>query len=220
MSGGSVGSTTPQDKRIVVAEHEHDGNELQVTRGFQTHVAKKLDHLLDSLISEKQPETSTCVELAKCGDDDEGFRLFSTSVPGQAAEEPPAPVRRRPIPSSSDSDSDMETRLKEAAVSIKDLLPAFLLPATESKEEIPSTEKRKKKKKKKKVEEGEENHIVKKKKKLNQEVTEKVDSESAHNGQNSGDHNDSDNAQTQVKVKKKKKKRKSTEANTEGEVVS
>uniref|UniRef100_A0A673CHK4 Protein CUSTOS n=1 Tax=Sphaeramia orbicularis TaxID=375764 RepID=A0A673CHK4_9TELE len=161
---------------IVVAEHEHDGNELQVTRVFTLYI--------------------------------------------DAAEEPPAPVRRRPIPSSSDSDSDMETRLKEAAVSIKDLLPAFLLPATESKEEIPSTEKRKKKKKKKKVEEGEENHIVKKKKKLNQEVTEKVDSESAHNGQNSGDHNDSDNAQTQVKVKKKKKKRKSTEANTEGEVVS
>lgn len=29
-----------------------------------------------------------------------GFRLFSTSVPGRTAEEPPAPVRRRPVPSS------------------------------------------------------------------------------------------------------------------------
>ena len=29
-----------------------------------------------------------------------GFRLFSTSVPGETAVEPPAPVRRRPVPSS------------------------------------------------------------------------------------------------------------------------
>lgn len=33
--------------RVVVAEHEHDGNELQVTQGFRTHVAKKLETLLD-----------------------------------------------------------------------------------------------------------------------------------------------------------------------------
>lgn len=33
--------------RVVVAEHEHDGNELQVTQGFRTHVAKKLETLLN-----------------------------------------------------------------------------------------------------------------------------------------------------------------------------
>lgn len=33
--------------RVVVAEHEHDGNELQVTQGFRTHVAKKLENLLN-----------------------------------------------------------------------------------------------------------------------------------------------------------------------------
>lgn len=32
---------------LVVAKHEHDGNELQVTEGFRTHVAKKLGTLLD-----------------------------------------------------------------------------------------------------------------------------------------------------------------------------
>lgn len=32
---------------LVVADHEHDGNELQVTQGFQTHVAKKLGLILD-----------------------------------------------------------------------------------------------------------------------------------------------------------------------------
>lgn len=32
---------------LVVAKHEHDGNELQVTEGFRTHVAKKLGTLLE-----------------------------------------------------------------------------------------------------------------------------------------------------------------------------
>lgn len=35
------------ENSVVVADHEHDGNELQVTKGFQTHVAKKLGHYLD-----------------------------------------------------------------------------------------------------------------------------------------------------------------------------
>ncbi|XP_067861774.1 protein CUSTOS isoform X2 [Heptranchias perlo] len=54
--------------------------------------------------------------------DDEGFRLFSTSVPGDHGKvEPSAPVKWKPPPSSSDSDSEWE-RLKEAAVSGSDLL--------------------------------------------------------------------------------------------------
>lgn len=35
---------------VVVGDHEHDGNELQVTQGFRTHVAKKLGHFLDRLV--------------------------------------------------------------------------------------------------------------------------------------------------------------------------
>ncbi|XP_027134071.1 protein CUSTOS [Larimichthys crocea] len=73
------GSDLQQSKRVVVAAHEHDGNELQVTQGFQTHVAKKLGNLLDSCITEMQ--TSSRVESANRDDDDDdddgGFRLFS-----------------------------------------------------------------------------------------------------------------------------------------------
>ncbi|XP_034548685.1 protein CUSTOS [Notolabrus celidotus] len=195
----------PQSKRVVVAEHEHDGNELQVTKGFQTHVAKKLGNYLDNCITEMQTENSTRVDSAKSeDDDDEGFRLFSSSVPGQKAEDPPAPVRRRPVPSSSDSDSEMEMKLKEAAVSIKDLLPSLSLPSTGQapSAETPCSEKVKKKKKKKATEE-EENHVVKKKKKRipNQEDSDSV--ASLLNAQNNGEQE-----HTEVQVKRKKKKKK------------
>nr|XP_061841866.1 protein CUSTOS isoform X2 [Nerophis lumbriciformis] len=140
-----------QSKRVVIAAHEHHGNELQVTQGFQTHVAKKLGQLLDSHFSEIHTEISGCM-TAKCDDNEEGFRLFSTSVPGQPAEDPPPPVRRRPIPSSSDSDSEMEMRLKEAVVSFNDLLPSS------STAEPPHSEKIKKS-------DREEDNLVKKKKK-------------------------------------------------------
>ncbi|CAK6950412.1 protein CUSTOS [Scomber scombrus] len=234
MSGGGLGHSSDQDKRclniavlynsIVVAEHEHDGNELQVTQGFRTHVAKKLGHFLDSCISELKTETSSCAESGKC--DDEGFRLFSTSIPGQTVEEPPPPVRRRPIPSSSDSDSEMESRLREAAVSVKDLLPS--MPSTHStpSAEPPCSEKKKKKKKvaqeeeeeeetnvvvkkkKKKVTEGgKDSHVVKKKKrKHNEEESEEVDfAGSPPNAQSNGDHENSQE-HNQAKVKRKKKK--------------
>ncbi|XP_054466802.1 protein CUSTOS [Anoplopoma fimbria] len=218
------GINVQQSKRVVVADHEHDGNELQVTQGFRTHVAKKLVHLLDSSITEMHSETLSCVESAKCDDDDEGFRLFSTSVPGQPADDPPAPVRRRPVPSSSDSDSEMETRLREAAVSVKDLLSASLLPSTFSSPsaELPCSEKIKKKRE---VAEEEESHVVKKKKKKkkrkqNQEGGEQVDSAgSPHNAQRNGEHGTLDEEHTQVKVKRKKKK-KQRELHTEEVAVN
>ncbi|XP_049435411.1 protein CUSTOS [Epinephelus fuscoguttatus] len=201
----------PQSKRVVVADHDHDGNELQVTQGFRTHVAKKLGHLLDNSITEMKMETLSCLQSAKCDDDDdEGFRLFSTSVPGQTADNPPAPVRRRPIPSSSDSDSEMETRLKEAAVSVKDLLSKSSLPSTLStpSAEPPCSEQVKKRKK---VAEEEENHVVKKKKKKrkqNEEVSEQVNSAgSPLNAHRNGEHGNSEQEHMQVRVKRKKKKK-------------
>ncbi|XP_042276639.1 protein CUSTOS [Thunnus maccoyii] len=211
-------SDVKQSKRVVVADHEHDGNELQVTQGFRTHVAKKLGHFLDSYISELQTETSPCAESGKCDDNDEGFRLFSTSVPGQTAEEPPPPVRRRPMPSSSDSDSEMETRLKEAAVSVKDLLPSLSSTLSPSSVEPPCSEK---KKKKKKVAEGEESHVVKKKKKRkqNQEESEQVDSAgSPPNAQGNGEHENSEQEHNKVKVKRKKKKKR--EGTTKEEILN
>ncbi|XP_041642511.1 protein CUSTOS [Cheilinus undulatus] len=196
-------SIIPQSKRIVVADHEHDGNELQVTKGFQTHVAKKLGSFLDNYI-EIQSEHSSCVESAKCDDEDEGFRLFSSSVPGQKADEPPAPVRRRPVPSSSDSDSEMETRLKEAAVSIKDLLPSLSQPSTlPAPSAAPPCSEKMKKKKKKKVAEEEESHVVKKKKKKRKQN--KDSAASPLDAQNNGGHENSELEHTGVKVKKKKK---------------
>lgn len=195
---GDGDSKVQPSKRVVVADHEHDGNKLQVTQGFRTHVAKKLGHLLDSSITEWQNKTFSCLESTKC--DDEGFRLFSTSVPGQLVGDPPAPVRRRPVPSSSDSDSEMETMLREAAVSVKDLLPTWSLPSTLP---TPSAEL-----KQKKMTEEEESHVVnkKKKRKQNQEEVEQVDSGAGSplNARRNGEH-------TQVKMKRKKKKRRNTE---------
>uniref|UniRef100_A0A4W5MP84 Protein CUSTOS n=1 Tax=Hucho hucho TaxID=62062 RepID=A0A4W5MP84_9TELE len=144
-------SNVKQSRRVAVSKHEHDGNELQTTPEFRAHVAKKLGAMLDSCISVISAETSRpCTESTKC--EDEGFRLFTTSVPGEfAIDPPPPPVRRRPIPSSSESDSEMEMRLREAAVSVTDLLSSALPSAvTHSLPESPSSEKMKKKKKMKK----------------------------------------------------------------------
>uniref|UniRef100_A0A3Q2WQ54 Protein CUSTOS n=1 Tax=Haplochromis burtoni TaxID=8153 RepID=A0A3Q2WQ54_HAPBU len=178
---------------LVVADHEHDGNELQVTPGFQTHVARKLGHFLD-----RRRKVNFLLL---------GFRLFSTSVPGKKAEDPPAPVRRRPAPSSSDSDDEMEMRLKEAAVSVKDLLPSLVLspPSMESPCSVKMT------KTKKKDTDGEESR-VKKKKKKNQEDGEQVDSDSTPDAQSNGELTNSEQEHMQVKVKRKKKKKKRKEA--------
>nr|XP_040051716.1 protein CUSTOS isoform X1 [Gasterosteus aculeatus aculeatus] len=194
-------------KRFVVADHEHDCNELQVTPGFRTHVAAKLGRLLEGSIAETYTENVSCVEPKRCDndDDEEGFRLFSTSVPGQAADDPPAPVRRRPVPSSSDSDSEMETRLMEAAVSVKDILSQSSQLSTPV---APSASQNNEKKRK--VAEGEESHVCvakkkkkrKKKKKQNQEGSEQVDVASSPCAQRTGEQED-----TQVKVKRKKKKK-------------
>nr|XP_046242587.1 protein CUSTOS [Scatophagus argus] len=218
--GGDV--RAQQSKRAVVADHEHDGNELQVSQGFRAHVAKKLGHLLDSCIAEVQTESSSCVEAVK-RDEDEGFLLFSTSVPGRPAEDPPAPVRRRPAPSSSDSDSEMETRLKEAAVSVRDLLPSAS--STPSAEPPRSDKPKKKKKKKKEVEEelaeGEEAHVVKKMKKK-KPSREESDSAASLHVQSDGELGSSERENVQeVKVKqKKKKKKKKREGNTEEEALN
>ncbi|XP_077416998.1 protein CUSTOS [Vanacampus margaritifer] len=197
--------STNQSKRVVVADHEHDGNELQVTQGFQTHVAKKLGQFLDSRLTEIQTDISICKTQEKC-EDDEGFLLFSTSVPGQPADDPPPAVKRRPIPSSSESDSEMETRLKEAAVSLKDLLPSSSLTSSQTASAPLRSEK-----KKKKSSETEEETVAKKKKKKKKrkrEWAEDAGSKHADCEGSSCAHNNGENAgskQEQHKVKRKKK---------------
>ncbi|XP_077377324.1 protein CUSTOS [Festucalex cinctus] len=201
-SGTNGNGSTKQSKRVVAADHEHDGNELQVTQGFQIHVAKKLGQFLDSRLTEIQTDISNCKAPEKF--DDEGFRLFSTSVPGQPAEDPPLAVRRRPIPSSSDSDSEMETRLKEAAVSLKDLLPSS---STLISSQTASATLCSEKKQKKSSEAEEEIVAKKKKKKRKREWAEDAGSNADCDG-SSCVQNSAENAgskQEHQKVKRKKK---------------
>uniref|UniRef100_A0A8D3CIF4 Protein CUSTOS n=1 Tax=Scophthalmus maximus TaxID=52904 RepID=A0A8D3CIF4_SCOMX len=127
--------------------HEHDGNELQVTQGFRTHVAKKLGHLLDS-----------------------------------------------------DSDSEMETRLREAAVSP---------PCSGQVKE------------KEMIAEGEEGQVVKKKKKKkrrqNPEESAQVDcARCPVKAQSNGEHGNVEQEQFKAKRKKKKKR----QGNTMDEAMS
>uniref|UniRef100_G3TJR2 Protein CUSTOS n=1 Tax=Loxodonta africana TaxID=9785 RepID=G3TJR2_LOXAF len=115
---------TQRSLRLKVDEHEQDGNELQTTREFRAHVAKKLGALLDSSITisemEKEP---TKAKVQKAASEDDGFRLFFTSIPGDPEKETsPQPHRKRPPSSSSSEDSDEEwQRCREAAVSASDI---------------------------------------------------------------------------------------------------
>lgn len=144
--------------RREVNDHDEDGNELQTTPEFRAHVAKKLGAMLDSFITvlkDSSGPSPACVQQSDCGDD--GFRLFSSSVPGDCgqSEQSPAPRRRRP-PSSSDSDSDQEwQKYQEAAVSAADILKQSAFPelSQDSSQNMCQgyVEHRQKKKKKKKI---------------------------------------------------------------------
>uniref|UniRef100_A0A8C0U747 Protein CUSTOS n=1 Tax=Cyanistes caeruleus TaxID=156563 RepID=A0A8C0U747_CYACU len=133
---------------------EEGDNELQTTPEFRAHVAKKLGSMLDRYWH------------AKLGKYSVGFRLFSSSVPGDCGKPEPCPAarRRRPV-SSSDSDSDQEwQRYREAAVSPADILKQSAFPALSqgsSQDQNQSyVEPNQKKKKKKKT--GRQNNIQEK----------------------------------------------------------
>ncbi|XP_058888841.1 protein CUSTOS-like isoform X2 [Acipenser ruthenus] len=116
-------------RRPRVDDHEHDANELQTTPEFRAHVARKLGAMLDSITVTEEAASPP----PDPGSDDNGFRLFSTSIPGGTAEpDPPPAARRRPPPSSSDSDSEMEERLREAAVSGRDILKHSAIPSQQN----------------------------------------------------------------------------------------
>ncbi|XP_007936489.1 protein CUSTOS [Orycteropus afer afer] len=109
--------------RHKVDEHQQDGNELQTTPEFRAHIAKKLGALLDSSITiseiEKKPAKA---KIQKAASEDDGFRLFFTSIPGGPEKEPsPQPRQKRPPSSSEDSDEEWQ-RCQEAAVSASDIL--------------------------------------------------------------------------------------------------
>ncbi|XP_045697611.1 protein CUSTOS [Phyllostomus hastatus] len=148
--------STQPSLRQKVDEHEQDGNELQTTPEFRAHVAKKLGALLDSSITISEVvKEPTKAKARKVPPEDDGFRLFFTSVP-EGPEEKAAPQpRRKRLPSSSSSssseDSDEERqRCREAAVSASDILRQSAIhgPVTVEKE----AKKKKKSKKKAKKE--------------------------------------------------------------------
>uniref|UniRef100_A0A8C6DQ77 Protein CUSTOS n=1 Tax=Moschus moschiferus TaxID=68415 RepID=A0A8C6DQ77_MOSMO len=140
---------TPGMSGHKVDEHEQDSNELQTTPGFRAHVAKKLGALLDSsiTISEivKEPRKA---EVPRGALEDDGFRLFFTSIPGGPEKEAAPQPRRKRLPSSSSDDSDEELRrCREAAVSASDILQESAIHGP-----VP-VEKKKKRKLKKKAKE-------------------------------------------------------------------
>ncbi|NXT93555.1 CSTOS protein, partial [Anhinga rufa] len=118
--------------RLEVNGHDEDGNELQTTPEFRAHVAKKLGAMLDGLITvlkDSSGPSQTSVPQSDSADD--GFRLFSSSVPGDCGKlEPCCAARRRKPSSSSDTDSDRERqKYQEAAVSAADILKQSAFPA-------------------------------------------------------------------------------------------
>ncbi|NXW61285.1 CSTOS protein, partial [Eurystomus gularis] len=144
--------------RCEVNGHDEDGNELQTTPEFRAHVAKKLGAMLDSFITvlkDSSGPSQTSVQQSDSADD--GFRLFSSSIPGDCGKSEPCPAARRRRPSSSsDMDSDQEwQRYREAAVSATDVLKQSAFPAlsqdSSQDQNQGSAEHSQKKKKKKKI---------------------------------------------------------------------
>ncbi|XP_068065160.1 protein CUSTOS [Anomalospiza imberbis] len=121
----------PSLRREAIGREEGD-SELQTTPEFRAHVAKKLGTMLDSFITVLRDSSGPSqTSLARSDSEDDGFRLFSSSVPGDCGKPEPCPAarRRRPV-SSSDTDSDQEwQRCQEAAVSAADILKQSAFPA-------------------------------------------------------------------------------------------
>ncbi|XP_061226597.1 protein CUSTOS isoform X2 [Neopsephotus bourkii] len=141
--------------------HEEDGNELQTTPEFRAHVAKKLGAMLDSFITVLKDSSGPAQTSGQQSDSaDDGFRLFSSSVPGDCGKSEPCPAARRRQPSSSsEMDSDQEwQRYQEAAVSATDIMKQSAFPALcqdssqdQSRGYVEHSQKKKKKKKKMKI---------------------------------------------------------------------
>ncbi|XP_059264586.1 protein CUSTOS isoform X2 [Mustela nigripes] len=123
-AGNNQGPATQPSLRHRVDDHEQDGNELQTTPEFRAHVAKKLGALLDSSITISEVvEEPAKPKVQQVPAEDDGFRLFFTSIPGGFEKKAaPQPGRKR-LHSGSSEDSEEEwQRCREAAVSASDIL--------------------------------------------------------------------------------------------------
>lgn len=174
---------------------EHYENELQTTPEFRSHVAKKLAAILDSCIKEIPGNTPFHQESTAASDsEDEGFRLLTTSVPGDSGKILPSlPSKRRVASSTSDdSEEEKEKRCREAAVSGLDILKHSALQTTpvEIMDTASNNQAKKKKKKKRKMErrqndetddqnmepEGKMNGFKKKRKKKDRRISDETQS--------------------------------------------
>ncbi|XP_045419917.1 protein CUSTOS-like [Lemur catta] len=138
--------------RHKVDEHEPDGNELQTTPEFRTHVAKKWRVLLGRVITisqvVKEPRKA---EVQKVASEDDCFCLVFTSILESAEKEASPKPHRKWQPSISSKDSDQEWQwYREAVVSASDILQESALHGPVRVEKEPG-KKRKLKKKAKKV---------------------------------------------------------------------
>uniref|UniRef100_A0A8C5M3N6 Protein CUSTOS n=1 Tax=Leptobrachium leishanense TaxID=445787 RepID=A0A8C5M3N6_9ANUR len=140
--------------RVQADCHEHDGNELQTTPEFRSHIAKKLSAILDSSIKVvtgsgiHQTENETTSDTQ-----DSGFRLFYTSIPGDTGQVKDTAIPRCKVASSSDDSEEEEQRCREAAVSGADIIMNGALKTTSmesTNKHCDSPQKKKKRKKKKK----------------------------------------------------------------------
>ncbi|GAB0196843.1 protein CUSTOS [Grus japonensis] len=201
--------------RHEVKGHDEDGNELQTTPEFRAHVAKKLGAMLDSFITVLKDSSGTSQTSVQQSDSaDDGFRLFSSSVPGDCGKSEPCPAARRQPSSSSDMDSDQEwQKYQEAAVSAADILKQSAFPALSQDSSWDQSqgyvEHRHKKKKKKKIK-GENN--IKEKiidplecDQISKDLPQLVSANGQHERQDS---NCTENSVLPGVVKKKKKKKK------------
>ncbi|KAL8180615.1 UNVERIFIED_CONTAM: hypothetical protein K2H54_029711 [Gekko kuhli] len=220
--------------RHKLSNHEQDQNELQTTPEFRAHVAKKLESVLDSSITiledvlvHVKPSTKAS-ELPEKPDDD-GFRFFSSSIPGASEKPEPSPLQSRQLQhsSSSETDEDQEwQRCQEAAVSAVDILkqsglqaPLLELSNGHRCETTESSQKKKRRRKKANVKEesDSEQGIIEKPHKNKASVWTKKPSclSGVHKREDHVATEDSGFSKEVTVIKKKKKKRKKMEARTE-----
>ncbi|XP_074869074.1 protein CUSTOS [Carettochelys insculpta] len=206
--------------RQKVNDHDKDGNELQTTPEFRAHVAKKLGAMLDSCITVLEDLSGPAQTSMQTGDcEDDGFRLFSSSILEDHGKSNPhiLPRRRQPS-SSSELDSDQEwQRYQEAAVSAADILKqsaiSVMPPDCSQAYKQESTEHNQKREKKRKKKAREEHNDEQKTARCGQisNVTQwSIDGECK---KPEGRHTENTILPRVVRVKKKKKKKMRKESN-------
>nr|XP_033810018.1 protein CUSTOS isoform X2 [Geotrypetes seraphini] len=123
-------TVTHPSLRLKTEDHENNGSELKTTPAFREFVAKKLEAMIDRCILVSQNEATPAVTaVPDTVSQEEGFRLFFSSVEENCGRASDVSSRKQRAPSSSEEDSEDEwQRCREAAVSFKDILKQSHLP--------------------------------------------------------------------------------------------